>query len=93
MLQLPTDYFLSSWILRVQLFPWAILNLLLHRSVQNERTVVDFDFLYDTEIPHHLHLNQNYWWKHFITFLLAEVQVPMGHEKQGVKLEEGSGTR
>jgi hypothetical protein len=49
---------------------------------------VDFDFLYDTEIPH-LHLNQNYWWKHFIIFLLPEVQVPIGHEKQGVKLEEG----
>jgi hypothetical protein len=54
---------------------------------------VEFDFLYDTEIPHHLHLNQNYWWKHLIIFLLAEVQVPLGHEQQIVKLKEGSGTR
>jgi hypothetical protein len=49
--------------------------------------------MYGTEIPHHFHLNQNYQWKHLLIFLLAEVQVPLGHEQQGVKLKEGSGTR
>jgi hypothetical protein len=54
---------------------------------------VDLEFLYDTEIPHHLHLYQNCYWKYLLLFLLAEVQVPLDHEKQGLNLKEGLGTR